>query len=130
MTGAPAMAHPVQQPLLAGKHPVGMSTFRPSSQDGQYRPFQAGSETLRLESMESLERKEPGKPSFPRPVIAPTSSPERLRYHNESYVAPTPPSVKPKTDKGTPKEKGWVDLPSRKRLREPDSPRSIAIRLH
>ena len=93
------MAYPVDQPLLAGKHPQSLDFFRASSQDGQYQPFAPGSETLRL--LESF-------PTSPKPnpdQAIPAAKPHAEPNHEMRVAPPAAPAVKSE-------EKGWTTQPS------------------
>ena len=96
------MAHPVEQPFVAGKHPVDFSHFKASSEDGQYQPFDTATETLRLGSSQSLDGVKVAGPAM-EDKSPPTMGPE-------TGVSTTGPS------------KGWKDLPP--------SPAKSVPRLH
>ena len=99
------MAYPVDQPLLAGKHPRSLDFFRASSQDGQYQPFAPGSETLRL-----LESFPPSPKPNPDQAI-PAAKPHAEPNHEMRVAPPAAPAVKSE-------EKGWRDLPRSPRMGE------------
>ena len=115
------MAKPVENPVIAGKHPARLGSFRASSQDAQKEPSEP--ETPKLG--ETAPHGTPG-----RAVVKPSQSPK--------YVAATPPAAPmPGSCADIPAgAKGWKDLPKtpstkRSRSRELPSPDGSAeARLH
>ena len=112
------------EPAVAGKMPRTLSAFRPSSQDGQYQPFEveepSGTATLKLGESRATLRYEEKSPNA-------TSPPAKFTRMGD-VRQPRPPvpgnedaPVTPAREKPTNKRKGWVDLP-RSREPEPHSP--------
>ena len=112
-SGAPTIAYPVDQPLVAGKKAVGMSYFRASSQDGQYQPFAPGTQTLKLDSLSSLGE---------NPVAAPFQSPEKDKAASPLRLRDSNPALTPRDRSSAEVAKGkspetarvkvWQDLPT------------------
>ena len=139
------MAQMTGQPAVAGKHPMDLSMFRGSSQDGQYMPWDMdGSPTLKMGSHENLEG-DAAAPCFGVPETqappGPTSPPGYVMKVPPSSVAPSPPehlTVPPVGKEGKPEpavhskphpalttpasKKGWVDHTPKK---APASPGSV-----
>ena len=125
LAGAPAMAKEAPEQLaVAGKSQMGLRKFRPSSQDGQYRPFDPKSSlTLRLDSLESNAAEHlaieqgtlsPKAPKVPRALRLPPTRSLGYAARNPPAVSIDPnPTAKPLLAAATPSpcKKGWQDLP-------------------
>ena len=116
------------EPAVAGKMPRSLGSFRPSSQDGQYQPFEieeaSGTATLKLgESRATLRYEvEPGHAATSPPAKKFARMGDRRQPMAEAEASPRDPrdeNAPPNPEKmSSSKRKGWVDLP---RSREPEA---------
>ena len=124
LAGAPAMAKEAPEQLaVAGKSQMSLRKFRPSSQDGQYRPFDPKSSlTLRLDSLESNAAEHlaieqgtlsPKAPRVPSVRLPPTKSLDYAARNPPAVSIDPNPTAKPVVAAATPSpcKKGWQDLP-------------------
>ena len=116
------MVKPVETPVIAGKHPTSLGSFRASSQDAQREPSEPEAATLKLGET---------PPTRGRALVKPSQSPKYVLAATH-LAAPMPGSCA-----AVPAEaKGWKDLPKtpstkRRRSRELPSPDdSGEARLH